>query len=296
MQLTINVVARSVDDVDELIGNLEETGSFSNLLSVQENFNDDGAARRDRRRDVSARRTAPAAERRRRSSHDASPAGVFARSGRSSCRCSSHCWRTSPCMRWSCARLVCGRRPPPTARRPRARASPQPNAISRRPARLVAGKTLAEQELSTFYDKVLPADLSAARRMTYASLPALARRANVKYDASRSEIEPVKEQRLGAPPYQHGARGRLRRCQAIHLRARDDAGVRDYRRRDAGTERPGRAARAVPRALGVLPDGRRMATERRGRWPWARSLWCWCSCCTVHGRRSAPVRRPELIV
>jgi len=61
---------------------------------------------------------------------------------------------------------------------------------------LVAGKTLAEQELATFYDKVLPADLSAARRMTYASLPALARRANVRYDASRSVIEPVKNQRL----------------------------------------------------------------------------------------------------
>ena len=62
---------------------------------------------------------------------------------------------------------------------------------------LVAGKTLAEQELSTFYDKVLPADLSAARRMTYASLPALARRANVRYDASRSSIELVKNRRLG---------------------------------------------------------------------------------------------------
>jgi Tfp pilus assembly protein PilN len=42
MRLTINVVARSVDDVDELIGNLEGTGSFSNLLTVQESFNDDG--------------------------------------------------------------------------------------------------------------------------------------------------------------------------------------------------------------------------------------------------------------
>jgi hypothetical protein len=62
---------------------------------------------------------------------------------------------------------------------------------------LVAGKTLAEQELSTFYDKVLPADLSAARRMTYASLPALARRANVRYGASRSAIELIKNQRLG---------------------------------------------------------------------------------------------------
>ena len=40
--LTINIVARSVDDVDELIGNLEATGSFTNLLSVQEHFNADG--------------------------------------------------------------------------------------------------------------------------------------------------------------------------------------------------------------------------------------------------------------
>jgi len=42
MLLTIQVAARSVDDVDELIRNLEATGSFSNLLSVQEQFNDQG--------------------------------------------------------------------------------------------------------------------------------------------------------------------------------------------------------------------------------------------------------------
>jgi Tfp pilus assembly protein PilN len=40
--LTVNVVARSVDDVDELIRKLEGTGSFSNVLSVQEQFNTDG--------------------------------------------------------------------------------------------------------------------------------------------------------------------------------------------------------------------------------------------------------------
>lgn len=40
--LSINVVARSVDDVDELIRNLEGAGSFSNLLSVEERFNTDG--------------------------------------------------------------------------------------------------------------------------------------------------------------------------------------------------------------------------------------------------------------
>jgi type II secretion system (T2SS) protein M len=62
---------------------------------------------------------------------------------------------------------------------------------------LVAGKTLAEQELTTFYGKVLPPTLSAARQTTYAPLPALARKTNVRYDASRSSIEPVKDQQLG---------------------------------------------------------------------------------------------------
>ena len=42
MLLAINVVARAVDDVDELIGNLEKTGAFTNFLSVQESFNAEG--------------------------------------------------------------------------------------------------------------------------------------------------------------------------------------------------------------------------------------------------------------
>jgi len=44
---------------------------------------------------------------------------------------------------------------------------------------LVRGKTLADQELTTFYGKVLPSNLDDARRMTYARLPALARKANM---------------------------------------------------------------------------------------------------------------------
>ena len=63
---------------------------------------------------------------------------------------------------------------------------------------LVTGKTTADQELSTFYDKVVPADLPAARRLTYASLPALARRTNVKYEQRHTGIEPPqKNARLG---------------------------------------------------------------------------------------------------
>ncbi len=48
---------------------------------------------------------------------------------------------------------------------------------------LVVGKARAEEELVTFYDKVVPASLAAARRMTYARLPELARRSGVRYEA-----------------------------------------------------------------------------------------------------------------
>jgi hypothetical protein len=54
---------------------------------------------------------------------------------------------------------------------------------------LVKGKTTAEQELATFYQKVLPPSLDAARRLTYAKLPALARKANVKFEERRSDID-----------------------------------------------------------------------------------------------------------
>ena len=73
---------------------------------------------------------------------------------------------------------------------------------------LVAGKARAEQELSTFYDKVLPADLSAARRLTYATLPKLARKTNVKYEQSRYEPEaPKKDERLGRLKIHVGLQG-----------------------------------------------------------------------------------------
>jgi len=63
---------------------------------------------------------------------------------------------------------------------------------------LVTAKSRAEQALTTFYLKVLPADLPAARRMTYARLPALARSTNVKYEERRFEVEQgSKTARLG---------------------------------------------------------------------------------------------------
>ena len=64
---------------------------------------------------------------------------------------------------------------------------------------LVAGKTTADQELATFYQKVLPANLDAARRLTYARLPALARKANVKFEERRSDFDQQRQKnsRLG---------------------------------------------------------------------------------------------------
>jgi Tfp pilus assembly protein PilO len=56
---------------------------------------------------------------------------------------------------------------------------------------LVTGKKRADEELDAFYKKVLPSDLTSARRMTYASLPALARKAGVQYQARTTLVEPV---------------------------------------------------------------------------------------------------------
>ena len=63
---------------------------------------------------------------------------------------------------------------------------------------LVLGKSRADQELSTFFDKVLPADLASARRLTYATLPALAKKTNVRLIDRKFEVEPpAKNSRLG---------------------------------------------------------------------------------------------------
>ncbi len=56
---------------------------------------------------------------------------------------------------------------------------------------LMAGKARADEELATFYEKVLPADLPTARQLTFAALPALARKANVKFVERRTEADPI---------------------------------------------------------------------------------------------------------
>ena len=54
---------------------------------------------------------------------------------------------------------------------------------------LVTGKSRANEELAAFYERVLPADLSAARRLTYARLPALAKKSGVQYEAGKTDID-----------------------------------------------------------------------------------------------------------
>ena len=57
---------------------------------------------------------------------------------------------------------------------------------------LVTGKSRADEELSAFYEKVLPASQAAARRMTYSSLPALAHKTNLRFEERRFSVEDEK--------------------------------------------------------------------------------------------------------
>jgi len=64
---------------------------------------------------------------------------------------------------------------------------------------LVTGKSRADEELATFYDRMLPGSLSAARNMTYTRVPALAQKANVRMVSRHEAPDPttVKEGRVG---------------------------------------------------------------------------------------------------
>jgi Tfp pilus assembly protein PilO len=64
---------------------------------------------------------------------------------------------------------------------------------------LATGKTRADQELATFYGKVLPENFSTALRMTYLRVPSLARKLNVKFEKRDEEVDKttVKDQRYG---------------------------------------------------------------------------------------------------
>lgn len=58
---------------------------------------------------------------------------------------------------------------------------------------LVSGKSRADDELDSFYHDALPADLAAARRMTYARLPALARQTSVRFEQRSFSVDSVED-------------------------------------------------------------------------------------------------------
>jgi len=74
---------------------------------------------------------------------------------------------------------------------------------------LVSGKARADEELAAFYQKVLPADQNAARRITYATLPALARKSSVAYEQSRFTPEERDRSREGSDKAENEAASRL---------------------------------------------------------------------------------------
>ena len=61
-------------------------------------------------------------------------------------------------------------------------------------------KVRAESDLSRFYTKVLPADLSAARRQTYVRLAQLARAADLQYQRRLEEVQPPRTTGSGPAP------------------------------------------------------------------------------------------------
>lgn len=58
---------------------------------------------------------------------------------------------------------------------------------------MVTGKSRADEALSAFYQDVLPTSLGAARRMTYARLPALARETNMRFEQRTFAVEEVQD-------------------------------------------------------------------------------------------------------
>ena len=73
---------------------------------------------------------------------------------------------------------------------------------------LVEGKSRAEEDLNTFYGKVLPADLTAARRMTYASLPTLAKKTDITFSSRYTDVaEGTADSRLGRLEIRMGLEG-----------------------------------------------------------------------------------------
>jgi Tfp pilus assembly protein PilO len=60
----------------------------------------------------------------------------------------------------------------------------------------LVGKSRAANELATFYNEVLPADLAAARQQTYLKLAQLARNSHLNYERGTNEPAPQRDSTL----------------------------------------------------------------------------------------------------
>ena len=192
--VSMNIVAKSVEDVNLFMNNLEKSGAFVAMLSRQDHVTEQGTDRIDSRVGVHAGRTPRA---------DAAGSIEAMTLWRRILR--EHRTTIVPIVLGLLLNVAAyalwvyplGVKSAGAADRAAAAAQSLRGAerdIANARA-LVGGKSRAEQELATFYDKVLPEDLSAARRLTYASLPELARKTNVKFLDRAARPRPARRTR-----------------------------------------------------------------------------------------------------
>ena len=227
---------------------LEATGAFANLLSREERVNDQGLLEA-----ALETKYVPAAGARERSNDalEADPRReAIDRPVRSRSRCSS----TSACTRLVVYPL--GAKSASAAARAESAgqslgAAERDQAAARA---LVTGKSRADQELATFYQKVLAGRLDRRAKMTYTRVPDLAQKANVHMLARHSEIDQEPSPRTGDSACKtRGAAGRLRRHPPVHLRARDGAEFVIIDDVSLAQSRGEQAADADARAVHLLP-------------------------------------------
>ena len=203
--VTITLVARGVDDVQQFMENLEKTGAFPELFPPSERTNEQGqletvieAVYAPKQPAKSA--AAPEPE-------TGGPAGdplarrIFAEKRRVIVPLGIAIVANVLLYALVVYPSPCDRRERPTALRP----PPSSGSAAERELQvargLITGKAQAEEELDAFYKKVLPANVSAARSLTYVPVVEIARRNDVDYVnrvyEDPEELHPEDSRRLG---------------------------------------------------------------------------------------------------
>ncbi len=205
--LEVDVLARSVDDVNTFMNQLEATGAFIDLLSREEHVMESGllqatlscqyvpgaanaaaapAAESGHRRGTEEDRRAPMTLVRRILAEKRSiilplAVALLANLG------------VYVLVVYPLKSRVAGASARQTAAEQSLQAAERANAAAHA---IQEGKDRADQELTTFYRKVLPADLSGARRITYARLTELAQKAHLRYRNRSFDPEDVRNSDL----------------------------------------------------------------------------------------------------